>query len=195
VRIVGGKLGGRQFDYPSQRAEGMRPTSERVREAIASRLDSLQHIYDARVLDLYAGSGAYGLEMLSRGAQCALFLERDRLAATQLRKTIDAWELADRASVQTCDLQKGRPKLLATLRRHNFAPFSLIFCDPPYASAELALPFLAALSAADCVTSDALCVLECAVKHTPTLVAGLELQSSHDYGDTRILLLRLLPDR
>ena len=120
MRIVAGRYGGRRLQAPPGRAT--RPTSDRVREAVFSILGPLD---GARVLDLYAGSGALGLEALSRGAAEVVFVERDARALAVLRANLDA--LGAEADVRRADA-------LAALRdaRERGETYDLVLCDPPY---------------------------------------------------------------
>jgi 16S rRNA (guanine966-N2)-methyltransferase len=122
VRVVAGSLRGRRLLAPVSSAT--RPTSDRVREAIFNALASLDAITDAVVLDLFAGSGALGIEALSRGAAHCTFVESARPALAVLRANLDALGLVDRATVAPMDV--GR--FLATSR-----PADLALADPPYA--------------------------------------------------------------
>lgn len=99
-----------------------RPTTDKVREAVFNALASLDVVVDARVLDLYAGSGALGIEALSRGAAHCTFVERDRLAVRAIDENIAALGLRDRARVVVADGMAAAPKVTA----------DLVFADPPY---------------------------------------------------------------
>jgi 16S rRNA (guanine966-N2)-methyltransferase len=120
MRIVAGRHGGRRIQAPPGR--GTRPTSDRVRGAVFSILGPLE---GARALDLYAGSGALGLEALSRGAAAAVFVERDVRALAALRANLDT--LGIEADVRRADA-------LAALReaRNRGETYDLVLCDPPY---------------------------------------------------------------
>lgn len=120
LRISGGELGGRRIDAPPRRGRtDVRPTTERVREAVFSILGDIS---GARVLDLFCGTGALGLEALSRGAAEATLVDsRPELA----RGNADALGLADRARVVRADALKF-------LERAPEAAFDLVLCDPPY---------------------------------------------------------------
>jgi 16S rRNA (guanine966-N2)-methyltransferase len=120
TRIVAGSAGGRRLRVPP---EGTRPTSERVREALFNALDAADELTGARVLDLYAGSGALGLEALSRGAADALFVESDRRAADVLRANLRDVGLGGTVrSGQVVQVLGGEPDL----------PYDLALADPPY---------------------------------------------------------------
>ena len=118
LTITAGVHRGRRLRVPP----GIRPTTDRVRAAI---FDALQGPPPSRVLDLYAGSGAFGIEALSRGASYACFVERSRRAAAVIRQNLDVLGLRQRANVVVGDARR------ATVARG--APFGLVFADPPYA--------------------------------------------------------------
>ncbi|HTU78705.1 MAG TPA: 16S rRNA (guanine(966)-N(2))-methyltransferase RsmD [Solirubrobacteraceae bacterium] len=124
MRVIAGRLGGRRLRAPAGRTT--RPTSERVREAVFSMLGS---VLDARVLDLFAGTGALGIEALSRGARAAVFVERDGAAARALGENLAALGIgASAAEVRRVDA-------LAALRDASARQetYDLVFIDPPYA--------------------------------------------------------------
>jgi len=126
VRIVGGALRGRRIQVPDS---GVRPTSDRTREAVFNVLGP-RVLARARVLDLYAGTGALGIEALSRGAERADFVEGSAAVARALRETLGALGLGDRARVHEGDLSK------IELPPGLSGPFDLVFLDPPYAGEE-----------------------------------------------------------
>lgn len=125
TRIVAGVAGGRRLAVPPK---GTRPTSDRVREALFSAVESAVDLVDARVLDLYAGSGALGLEALSRGAGSAVFVESAAGALAVLRKNVAAVGLPGR-------VRAG--KVAAVLAAGTDTPFDLVLADPPYADEDL----------------------------------------------------------
>ena len=126
MRVVGGTARGRRLEAPP--GDATRPTSDRVREAVFNALGSRDLVRDARVLDLFAGSGALGVEALSRGAAHATFVDDDPRARRAVARNLDATGLADRA-----DIVADRAERF--LARHAGPPFDLAFCDPPYAFA------------------------------------------------------------
>jgi 16S rRNA (guanine966-N2)-methyltransferase len=128
TRIVAGAAKGRRLVVP---ARGTRPTSDRAREALFSTLDGLIDLTGARVLDLYAGTGAVGLEALSRGAGHVTFVESDRAAATTLRRNVEAVGLPG-AQLVTSSVE-------GYLASRTGAPFDLAYLDPPYALDDAAL--------------------------------------------------------
>jgi len=143
---VAGSLRGRAIAAPQ--GDATRPTTDRAREALFNALNSLGAIDDANVLDLYAGSGALGIEALSRGAERCTFVERDRRALEAIRTNIERLGIAERSRVAAGDVLT----LLAGLRHVD-----LVLADPPYGFADwnrlldLLVP---------CLAADALVVLE-----------------------------------
>jgi 16S rRNA (guanine966-N2)-methyltransferase len=128
MRIIAGALGGRRLVAP--RGLGTRPTSDKVKEAVFSILGA-PGAHPFAVLDLYAGSGALGLEALSRGADRAVLVENDRAALTALERNIEALGLRDRARVVRAEAG------LALRKPGAGGPFGWIFLDPPYDTGEL----------------------------------------------------------
>ena len=123
MRVVGGEARGRRLTAPPGR--GTRPTTDRVREAIFDMLGSLDAVEEADVADLFAGSGALGIEALSRGARSATFVERDRGAAGCIRANLTATGLAGtHARVVKADVMGWLD---------TASPFSLVLADPPFA--------------------------------------------------------------
>jgi 16S rRNA (guanine966-N2)-methyltransferase len=132
MRVIAGRLGGRRLRAPEGR--GTRPTSDRVREAVFSML--ADRLADARVLDLFAGTGALGIEALSRGARQAVFVERDAAAARVLAANLE------QLGIGRGDAQVRRGDALAALRdaRARKEKYDLVFIDPPYGRARPAPP-------------------------------------------------------
>jgi 16S rRNA (guanine966-N2)-methyltransferase len=126
---VGGELGGRPLASPPNRSRDVRPTAERVREALFSIL--AERVEDARVLDLFCGTGALAIEALSRGAESAVLVDRGPALA---RRNVKTLALEARAEVVAGDA-------IAYLRRSR-ATFDLVFCDPPYTLADRLAPDL-----------------------------------------------------
>lgn len=178
TRIISGRAGGLRLTTPP--GAGTRPTSDRVREALFSRLEHLEVLAGARVLDLYAGSGALGLEALSRGAVSVLLVESDKGAAKATRANADAVGIPG-AVVR----QATVARVLAT---SPAAPCSLVFSDPPYALTEDELAMdLALLTDQDWLTDDALVVVERSSRTPePRWPVGWEREGERRYGETRI---------
>ena len=122
MRVVGGTAGGRRLHAPAGRA--LRPTSERVREAVFSSLESMGGLDGAAVLDLFAGTGALGIEALSRGASHAVFVDADPDALAAVRSNLEATGLTDSGHVVRSDVVRF-------LERQNDV-FDVAFADPPY---------------------------------------------------------------
>lgn len=177
TRIVAGTAGGRRIEVPRT---GTRPTSERVREALFSSLESTVQLGGSRVLDLYAGSGALGLEALSRGAARAVFVEADRRAAGLLRKNVAALGLPG-AEVRQA---KARSALAAA----PDDPFDVVLCDPPYdvPAADLA-HVLAALVEHGWTAPGTLVIVERAARdEPPDWPDPLRPLRSRTYGGTEV---------
>jgi 16S rRNA (guanine966-N2)-methyltransferase len=121
MRVVAGTLRGRPIVAPE--GEGTRPTTDRAREATFNSLVSLGAVEDAKVIDLFAGSGAMGIEALSRGAASCAFLERDRKALDSIRHNIKTLQLADNTTVVSGDVMTN-----VGARRN----VDLVLADPPY---------------------------------------------------------------
>ncbi len=177
VRIVAGVAGGRRLAVPPR---GTRPTSDRVREAVFNAVQARRDLDGARVLDLYAGSGALGLEALSRGAAHVRFVELDRRAAAVLRRNVEALGLPG-AQVTTADV-------LAMLRGDPGDPYDVILADPPYALDNDALGgVLSTLARGGWLAAGALIVVERAARApAPPWPEGVSALTNRRYGDTAV---------
>ena len=183
MRIVAGKHRGRRIATPP--GDIVRPTSERAREALFNilahgRFAPAPIFEDARVLDVFAGTGAFGLEALSRGARFATFIEKDRDARKALAANIKALG------------ESGRTRLLAvdaTLPPRADGPYNLVFLDPPYRSG-LAAPALEALARTGWLSPDALVIVELAARSDFEPPAGFETLEERRYGAGRLVFLR-----
>jgi 16S rRNA (guanine966-N2)-methyltransferase len=170
VRIVAGRYKGRRLRMP--RGAQTRPTADRVREALFSMLGDVS---GARVLDLYAGSGALGLEALSRGADSAVLVDRDPRAAAAIRANIDA--------VGANALLRRQDALGFLSGREG--TFDLVFCDPPYDSGpRIAGPLAERLPA---VLAEGARIVTESDKRRP-LELRFPLLTERTYGDTRIAI-------
>ena len=180
MRIVGGQLGGRVLRAP--RGADTRPTSEKVREAV---FQILGDVSDANVLDLFAGSGALGIEALSRGAARAVFVDSGRQACAALRGNLRELALDGRATVIAGDA-------VAAARKPVAAPWRLVFVDPPYAS-DLAVRAVLALPPAS-LAPGAVIVIEHDRRNAPPDALGSLLRTDQRrYGDTHISLFEAPP--
>ena len=153
IRIIGGELKGRKLVTVA--GKETRPTSNRVRESIFNILGNC--VQDACVLDLYAGTGAMGIEALSRGAKWAFFAEGQRAALAALAKNIKSCSLENRTNTIKCNILDN----LKILQSHR-AAFDLVFIDPPY-NQDLIQPTLAHLARSQCLANGA----RLAVEHSP----------------------------
>jgi 16S rRNA (guanine966-N2)-methyltransferase len=189
TRIISGAFGGRRLDVPA--GVGTRPTSDRVREALFGRLDHQDVLSGARVLDLYAGSGALGLEAVSRGAAAATFVEQDRPTAEVLRRNVAALVPAGEAG------QAGTPAPVVdvvvepvqrALLRGTDQPYDVVLADPPYPLAEDDLAdVLALLPQHGWLSVDALVVVERSARSPePRWPARLARVDERRYGETRL---------
>ncbi|MFC4126509.1 16S rRNA (guanine(966)-N(2))-methyltransferase RsmD [Nocardia rhizosphaerae] len=179
TRIVAGTAGGRRLKVPPA---GTRPTSDRVREALFSAIDARLDLDGARVADLYAGSGALGLEALSRGAAHALLIESDRTAAAVVRANIAELGLPG------ADLRLG--SVAAVLAQPAPAAYDLVLSDPPYdVSTDDVVADLTALAANGWLAPDALVIVERSIR-SPEIIwpAGYAPLKPRKYGETRIEL-------
>lgn len=191
LRVVGGELAGRRF--ATKVATTTRPTSDRVREAIASMVEARGGYAGTHVLDLFAGTGAMAIEALSRGAADAVLVERDRMAARALGESLAALGLGARATLSSLDLS-GAPE--AVVRKLPAGPaFDRVFVDPPYRELALVPPLLAALAAGGRLSEGALVVVEHPSAEVPTLDQALEVEASKRYGDSSVLVTRYAPAR
>ncbi|HEX5741934.1 MAG TPA: 16S rRNA (guanine(966)-N(2))-methyltransferase RsmD [Pilimelia sp.] len=179
TRIVAGRLGGRRLAVPT--GDRTRPTSDRVREALFSTLESTAGLADARVLDLYAGSGAVGLEAVSRGAAHAELVEADPRVLRVLRGNVAALGVADRVRVRA-------GKVAAVLGGAPAEPCDVVFLDPPYATGTAEVEaVLAALVAGGWLASDAVVAVERSTRTpAPRWPAGLDGLTERRYGETTV---------
>jgi 16S rRNA (guanine(966)-N(2))-methyltransferase RsmD len=177
LRVTGGWLGGRRLRCPSG---GLRPTSDRVREALFARLGELSGL---AVLDLYAGTGALGVEAISRGADAVVYVERAPRCLAALRANLEALGLEAVSRVIADDA----PRAVRRLGRRG-ERFDLLLLDPPYASDELARA-LRAVSESGVLAEGAMVVVEHGKRHALPAVAGLVVLDARRYGDTVITRL------
>jgi 16S rRNA (guanine966-N2)-methyltransferase len=173
MRVIAGRLGGRRLTVPS--GLGTRPTADRVREALFSVLGD---VGGAMVLDLYAGTGALGIEALSRGAAHATFVESARPALAALRANLAALGIEASARVVAQPVARAVPGLAGS--------FDLVLADPPYAAIAEVPAVLAALRAA--LAPGARIVVEHASRDAAPSVAGFAARPSRVYGDTAVTL-------
>ena len=184
TRIVAGAAGGRTLQVPPR---GTRPTSERVREAIFSRLEHLGVVDDARVLDLYAGSGALGLEAASRGAAEVTLVDSARVAVDVARRNVASLGLSGVRVVA----QQAESFVAAAASASGTAvsgPYHLVLVDPPYdVTAEALERVLHHLAVPGVLDPTAVVVVERSTRTPePTWPAGWEVVARKDYGETAV---------
>jgi 16S rRNA (guanine966-N2)-methyltransferase len=182
MRIVAGRFRGRALASPHD--ESIRPTSDRVRESVFNMLASRlgPDLGGARVLDLFAGTGALGLEALSRGASFAMFVDSGIAARALIRDHIEGFGLGG-----TAKLLKRDATSLGPVER--FKPFDLVFLDPPYGKG-LGERALHSAGEGGWIAPGALVVFEEKKGVALDLPTGFGIEDERDYGDTTIRLLR-----
>jgi 16S rRNA (guanine966-N2)-methyltransferase len=181
TRIISGLAGGRRIR--TSPGSGTRPTSDRVREALFSRLEHMDVLYQARVLDLYAGSGALGLEAASRGAASVLLVESEWSAVAVTRKNIAELGLPG-VSLQADTVERA----LLDGPKTDDARCDLVLADPPYEVTEEVLgDVLALLVTHGWLSEDAFVVVERSARSPqPRWPQGLEGAGERRYGDTKM---------
>lgn len=178
LTVTAGILRGRRLRIPP----GIRPTTDRVRAAV---FDALQRPPPERVLDLFAGSGAFGIEALSRGAEYACFIERSRRAAAVIRQNLEDLGVRDSAQVVIGDARRAT--------RARGAPFGLVYADPPYAD-DPWLTLFDALETPGLLTDEALVVTETSSRFGPPLApVGWSCLKERRHGDTTFTIFRREP--
>ncbi len=188
LRVIAGSAGGIPLTCP--KGDAVRPTMDQVRGAIFSSLGD--RVPGTRVLDLFAGTGGLGIEALSRGAQAATFVERDRRAMNCIRVNLEKTRLAADAELIPLDV-------FTFLDRAAGRAFDLIFADPPYTTRDQPEDHVARLlSNAGLVAGlvpDGIFVLEKSPQHLlPILPAGWEIIRQKRYGTAEVVFLRRMPD-
>ena len=184
LRIVGGSLGGRLIEL-AVRTGSVRPTSDRLREAIASALDARDGIRDRNVLDLFAGSGALAFEALSRGARAAVLVDSDPVVLRAVESNAASLGIADRVRTQLADLLTSSSRAATALKPLAESPFDLVFCDAPYARVAELPPLFAFLFDAGVVAPHALVVVERPANLAPSPPATtLELLRDYRHGSS-----------
>lgn len=179
MRVIAGQLRGRPLSAP--RGDATRPTGSRVKEALFS---ILANVSEQRVLDLYAGSGALGIEALSRGAAHAVFVEAARPALACLRDNLTKLRLDATSTTLPLQVAAARPRLV------GLGPFDLVLCDPPWKDVEAARQELEQLTLAGVIAIGGRVVLEHSAKAPPAEPPGsrLELVDQRRWGDTAVTI-------
>ncbi|WNX83747.1 16S rRNA (guanine(966)-N(2))-methyltransferase RsmD [Agathobaculum sp. NTUH-O15-33] len=176
MRVVSGSARGLKL----QPVPGMntRPTTDRVKESVFNIIQN--RVRDARVLDLFAGTGQLGIEALSRGAKTCDFVERDRVAFATVKKNIAAARLVDRAQLHSTDADK----FIAYAKKDAY---DLIFLDPPYGG-KILTAALSAIETFDILSTNGIIICESAVEDVFT--SGFETVKTYRYGATLITVLQ-----
>lgn len=184
MRVVAGIYGGRKLHVPKNR--DIRPTSDKIRGAVFNMLSSRNAVESAQVLDVFCGTGAMGIEALSRGAASCTFVDksRDSLALTQ--KNVQMLEIGSRVQFKLMDATKASPKPTILPQA------ALIFIDPPYQK-DMILPALDVLQSGHWLHPGAWIVCETERALTGSFPAVFFVDSEKTYGDTKITLLRYQP--
>ncbi|QUD80867.1 16S rRNA (guanine(966)-N(2))-methyltransferase RsmD [Gordonia polyisoprenivorans] len=192
TRIIAGRHGGRPLKVPDA---GTRPTSDRVREAVFNILDARIDLEGAAILDLYAGSGALGLEALSRGASSAVFVDNRRRSTAVVTANLRALGVAEVGRVITAPVSAflaGPARAEVPARVGVTGRFDVIFSDPPYALTDDEVHGdLAALGAGGWLADGGLLVLERGRRATTRWPVGWEVVTDKSYGDTTVQVARV----
>ena len=185
MRIIAGSAGGVPLFSPKTDA---RPTTDRVRQAVFSKID--RRLAGARVLDLFAGSGAMGLECLSRGSASAVFVDKARPCADLIRRNAEKTKLAEKATIHASDV-------FGWLRTAPTGAFDLVFADPPYRRAlddpDLAGDLLRSPDIPRLLAPGGLLVLESISRDALLIPAPWVLDDQRSYGVTQMSFLRPAP--
>ncbi|WP_394938386.1 16S rRNA (guanine(966)-N(2))-methyltransferase RsmD [Psychromicrobium sp. YIM B11713] len=178
-RIIAGIAGGHHL--ASVPGSGTRPTTDRVKEALFSRLEAMEVLQDARVLDLYAGSGSLGIESASRGAQRVELVESDAKAAAVCQsnaKLVNKLLRHDAVSVHRAKVE--------TLLQRSAGPWDLVFLDPPYPLSETELSTVLTLLSPQLAAGAVVVVERSSRSPEPAWPAELERFSERGYGETKL---------
>ena len=195
IRLTGGSARGRRISVHA--TPGLRPTSDKVRQAL---FNLLTHRFSVQlstlsVLDLFAGAGSLGLEAISRGAQHCTFIERDRRAIAALRASCKTLSFESKAKLICAPVERAlnrlaaepAPPLLGSPAKREWSPpYGLIFADPPYRDDQSGAVMEKLLRCAPQLTEDALLIFESATRSAPEPSKGWLLEERRGYGDTTI---------
>jgi 16S rRNA (guanine966-N2)-methyltransferase len=186
MRVIAGSHRGRRLSGP--RGISLRPTSDKVREALFSILGS--RVPGSRFLDLYAGTGAVGIEALSRGAEIVTFVESDPKAVQFMRKNLSACRMLEQA-----ELRVGSTQTFLRQPQWWSGSYDIVFADPPYADRQ-AVELVLGSWDLGLLASEAVMVLEQDARvELPTATPGARLMRRYEYGDTALFLYGKAPSR
>jgi 16S rRNA (guanine966-N2)-methyltransferase len=181
--VISGTLRGRRLIAPGGRST--RPTADRIKESVFNILAGC--LADRRVLDLYAGTGALGIEALSRGAASAIFIDQAKIALAALRRNIETLKLEDRTRILRWNILNNLNCLAA-----DYQQIDLVFMDPPY-EVDAVAPTLTALVACDALAPGARVVIEHSVRETITPpLDGLRLSDQRQFGKTLVSFMEAM---
>lgn len=195
MRIISGSLRGRRISLPD--GVDTRPTSERVREAVFSTLQGLIDLEGASVVDLYAGSGALGIEAISRGAECVVFVEANKAVVRALRENLRALDIERATSTLQGPCAKSFVSVKQQLEKRSHRSAGLVFADPPYGEGDC-VELAKALVKYDIVAPGSLLVFEAEragkalEPFVPVVIDGMQLIEARAkaYGGTEVRFLR-----
>ncbi len=184
MRVISGYLKGRRLFCPEGKKKGLRPTKDLVREAIFDALRGW--IEGKRALDLFAGTGALGIEAASHGAREVVFVESDREAVNSIRKNIESLDIAGR-----CTIRKGKAeKVIETLENEEF---DLIIADPPYDyPGKKILYILESIAGLKVAGEEGIIVIEHGNREKLPEVEGLEIYKEKHYGKSAVSFLKIV---
>jgi 16S rRNA (guanine966-N2)-methyltransferase len=183
MRITGGVHRSRELRAP--KGHKTRPTADRVREGLFSMLTSRRELVGTHVLDLFAGTGALGLEALSRGVAHATFVESGREALVALRENVRSLGLEARSTIVGQKVERAIDSIAG--------PFGLVFCDPPYALVREPALSAVLVKVAGLCEPEATLVLEHDSKDAPPELGSMMATESRRYGDTSLTFYMTKP--
>jgi 16S rRNA (guanine966-N2)-methyltransferase len=182
MKVNSGEFRGRKLSVPS--GIDIRPTSDKVRQAIFNILNSSVRIQGEEVLDLYCGSGALGIEALSRGASKCLFIDKRKESLNCTKKNLETLSVdPDRFQL----IQKDVLKLTDELA--NKLAAGLVFLDPPYRK-DIVMPSMKALRGSNALKLGAVCLIECEKEFTINEMLDFKVFDQREYGDTKVIFCR-----
>jgi 16S rRNA (guanine966-N2)-methyltransferase len=191
MRIIGGQLGGLRFEAPP--GDLTRPTSDRVREGLASALQSRGAFESADVLDLFAGSGALSFEAISRGARRAVLVENQRRVVNAVLEVARTIGVDQQVEMLCLDLVRDPAAAAQCIAQSHPEPFDLVFADPPYQAIDAVVPLLKQLRDRALFHPGSIMVIEHATAHAPQTLSDFAFLAKYRYGDTTVVLLRCTP--
>ncbi len=189
MRIIGGTLSGRRLE--GSPGSLTRPTSARAREGLASALQARAAFEDSHVLELFAGTGAFSFEAISRGAQSALCIDKSSACARTIRENAEVLGVADQVRCEVADLFGARAIERVAVPKGGFG---LVFADPPYEFAASIAKVILALADEGGFAEGAWIAMEHPQGCPPPEIVGLALEADYRYGDSAIRLGRFSMD-